>query len=303
VGEFLSHYLKNLSFVPQVTGVSVYEKVKALEPGGVLLLENLRRDAGEMNNDPAFAKTLASYADYFVQDAFDVCHRMHTSLVGVPKILPSYAGLLLEREVEHLTKALSPVSPSLVIFGGAKFATKIPALHALLPLYDRVFVGGAVLHDLLLARGYEIGKSLSSHNKDAFQEMKDNPKIVIPEDVVVVGHEGRAVRKVDEVLKDDVILDAGPRTLLTLSKDVLAAKAVLWNGPLGNYERGFDAGDKTILSALVKSRAFSIVGGGDTVASIEHMDLENKLSFVSTGGGAMLEFLAKRTLPGIAALG
>jgi phosphoglycerate kinase len=301
VASFLTHTFPKLSFVPTNTGSTVYDAVRNMDPGDIILLENLRRNRGEVHNDSTFTREL-SYADFFVQDAFDACHRSHASIIGVPKLLPSYAGLLLEQEITHLNGALSPKSLSLVIFGGAKFSTKIPALKALLPLYDRVFVGGAILHDLLLSRGFCIGKSLTSGNIDAVSDVKDNQKILIPRDVVVIGKDGKAVRTLENIEDDDIILDAGPETLTMLEQEIMNAKTVLWNGPLGNYERGFDEGDKAIIRALAKSNTCSIVGGGDTVASIEDMNLEQAISFISTGGGAMLEFLAKRTLPGINAL-
>ena len=301
--EVLKEFIPKILFASSLNRISVPEQIRSMNPGDVLVLENLRKDMRETGNDVSYAEQLASYADFFVQDSFDACHRNHTSIVGVPKILPSYAGLSLMREIEHLSKARNPKSPSLAIFGGAKFATKIPTLKVLLPVYDTVFVGGAILHDIMYAKGFEIGKSLSSRSVDGVKEIINHPHLLLPIDVVANSGDGKRVCGIKEVQSHETIVDAGPETILFLEKKVSGAKTVLWNGPLGNYEQGFDAGDKSIIKSLARTKTFSVVGGGDTVASIEDMNLEDKISFISTGGGAMLQFLAEGTLPGIEALG
>lgn len=289
VAEALCALTNGVSFFDETIGVRAREAVRGLAPGNILVLENLRRNKGERMNDRAFAKELASLADIFVQDCFDTCHRLHASIIGVPEILPSYAGLLLEEEIRELSRALVPKKPSLAVIGGAKFSTKEPVLNALLKTYDRVFVGGALANDFLKAAGRKVGKSLVSEaDKGRIKKILMNPRLVMPEDSIVVG---------------EMILDHGPKTVVLLSELAKKAKTILWNGPLGKYEDGFVGATNSFASAVAESLARSVVGGGDTVAAIEGLGLLPRFSFVSTGGGAMLQFLAKGTLPGIQALG
>ncbi|MFA7310016.1 MAG: phosphoglycerate kinase, partial [Candidatus Paceibacterota bacterium] len=247
---------------------------------------------------------LADLADVFVEDSFDVCHRAHASVVGVPEFLPSYAGLLVEEEVNELSKALFPKGPSLAIIGGAKFSTKEPVLKKLLVSYDRVYVGGALANDFAEAQGFPVGKSLVSRADRAELKMLiANRKLALPLDYVVALHGGdaRAGRVADprDVAADEAILDNGPKSIAMLSERAQKAKTILWNGPLGNYENGFTEGTESLARAIAASSAHSIVGGGDTVAAIEKLGVSSRFSFISTGGGAMLDFLAKGTLPGI----
>lgn len=305
----LQKMIPGIIFSPETTGVNARSAVRELPPGGVLLLENLRRNIGEKNNDPAFAASLAELADVFVEDSFDVCHRAHASVVGVPKLLPSYAGLQVVREVEELTKALSPKSPSIAIIGGAKFVTKEPVLSKLLKTYDKIFVGGALANDFIQRQGYPIGASLVS--KDANGEDLDallkNPKLMLPLDEVVAApgtpKVSRKIVGLTDVEKDLAVLDDGPKTIASLSDFIKTAKTVLWNGPLGNYENGFVEGTEELAHVIASTNAYSILGGGDTVAAVENAHLSGHFSFISTGGGAMLDFLATGTLPGISALG
>jgi 3-phosphoglycerate kinase len=291
----------------------------------VLVLENLRRSKGEVQNDPAFARELATLADIFVQDSFDTCHRMHASIISVPKLLPSYAGLLLEEEVKELSQALNPKHPALAVIGGAKFSTKEDVLEALLKMYDQVFVGGALADDFLKASGQEIGKSLvSDASEPILKDLLANPKLVLPVDSLVVPesslnapHQAQAevrrhtfgvsvasrIAPVGQVQPDEVIIDHGPGTDILLGNLAARSKSILWNGPLGKYEDGFVGATDSFARAVAASGAHSVVGGGDTIASIEGLGLLPKFSFVSTGGGSMLDFLAKGTLPGIDALG
>lgn len=289
VAKVLATMLPQVTFFPETIGPKVRDAIRKMMPGDILVLENLRRNRGEVMNDPEFAKELAALADVFVEDSFDTCHRTHASIVGVPKILPSYAGLIVEAEVRELTAALTPLSPSLAVIGGAKFATKEPILEKLLATYDKVFVGGALANDFLLAQGREVGKSLVS-NADpvAIKKLMENPKLIIP---------------IDTVEEDEKILDIGPGSIALLAHLVAGSKQVLWNGPLGNYENGFSGGTNALAQTIADSGAYSVVGGGDTVAAIQSLNVLERISFVSTGGGAMIEFLAKGTLPGIQALG
>ncbi len=289
VAKALGMLTSGVSFFGETIGVRARAAVRDLSPGNILVMENLRRHKGERANDRLFAEELAALADVFVEDCFDTCHRSHASIIGVPKILPSYAGLLLEEEVRELTRALAPARPSFAVIGGAKFNTKEAVLTALLKTYDQVFVGGALANDFLKASGQSVGKSLVSEtaNEIGIKKLLANPKLILPIDSVVV---------------NDAILDHGPKTRELLAQYADKAKTILWNGPLGKYEDGFIDTTNSFAHAVANSSARSVVGGGDTVAAIENLGLLPRFSFVSTGGGAMLNFLADGTLPGIDAL-
>jgi phosphoglycerate kinase len=312
VAEALSSLIPGVSFFGETVGPRVRAAVHDVPAGGILVLENLRRDQGEVKNSRAFAEELAGLADVFVEDSFDTCHRSHASIVGVPALLPSYAGLLLEEEVLELTRALTPARESLAVIGGAKFSTKEAVLEKLLTTYEHVFVGGALANDFLKASGYEVGKSLVSDGDVApIKALLKNPRLVIPIDNIVVpsdkkdspdAHAHARVAQNGDVGENDIILDHGPGTTALLAKFATEAKAVLWNGPLGYYENGFIDSTTGLAHAIAASNAHSVVGGGDTIAAIEGLGLLPRFSFVSTGGGAMLDFLAQGTLPGIGAL-
>ena len=294
----------DMQFSSECVGAEIRKISKTLPSGGLLLLENLRRKKGEQENDRLFAKDLASCADYFVQDAFDACHRPHASIIGVPAFLPSYGGLQLEAEIKGLSRALSPSAPSLAIIGGAKIITKAPLIRKLFDRYDTVFVGGAIVHDIFLSLGYQIGRSLSTGNVSAIADIAHHPRLLVPCDVLVEDSSGAwRITRPDLLTKDDSILDAGPETISMLSDLSLRSKMILWNGPLGNYERGCKTATEDLARAVAQSPGESVVGGGDTVASIEALHLHQHFTFVSTGGGAMLDFLTAGTLPGIEALG
>lgn len=313
VADALGTLIPNVTFFGETIGAGAREAVHNLLPGHILVLENLRRNGGEVKNDRTFALELAKLADVFVEDSFDTCHRLHASIVGVPKLLPSYAGLVLEEEVNELTQALTPSKESLAIIGGAKFNTKEAVLQKLLESYAHVFVGGALANDFLKASGFAVGKSLISDGDDLkIKALLKNPRLVIPIDNVVVpsakkdspdAHQHARVVANADVGPDDVILDHGPGTTALLAKLATEAKSVLWNGPLGYYENGFIDSTTGLARGIAASSAHSVVGGGDTIAAIEGLGLLQRFSFVSTGGGAMLDFLAQGTLPGITVLG
>ncbi|MFZ1075630.1 MAG: phosphoglycerate kinase [Minisyncoccia bacterium] len=312
VAEALGNIVPNVSFFGETVGERARAAVRDLPAGHVLVLENLRRNAGEKNNDKDFARELAALGDAFVEDSFDTCHRMHASIVGVPQFLPSYAGLLLEEEIRQLTQALAPEHPALAVIGGAKFGTKEAVLTSMLNSYDHVFVGGALANDFLKAAGHPVGQSLVSDGDDAeIKKLIANPRIVLPVDSYVVpkaaldtpdAHGKARIVPVQDVRDDEVICDHGPGTAALLSHLAHDAKSVLWNGPLGLYEKGFVDTTEELARAVADSGAHSVVGGGDTIAAIEDLGLLPRFSFVSSGGGAMLDFLAKGTLPGIEAL-
>ena len=289
VAEAFGKLISGVSFFGETVGARARAAIRDLVPGNILILENLRRNAGEKKNDRAFAKELAELGDIFVEDSFDTCHRMHASIVGVPQILPSYAGFLLEEEVRELGAALEPKHPALAVIGGAKFSTKEPVLEKLLGIYDHVFVGGALANDFLKASGQDVGDSLvSDTNPNVIKKILAHPKLVLP---------------IDFVIKKEMILDSGAGTSALLNDLAKKAKTIIWNGPLGNYENGFVDATNAFAESVANSSAHSIIGGGDTIAAIENLRLMEHFSFVSTGGGAMLDFLVRGTLPGIEALG
>lgn len=255
----------------------------------VTFFENIRKFPGEIKNDQIFAKKLSTMGDIYVNDAFSVSHRKHASVVGLPKYLPSFAGLQLQEEVENLSHAFKKTKhPFLFILGGAKFSTKMPLIKKYLKLADQVFVGGALANDFLKAKGYEVGQSLTSDTNFGIKELLKNKKLILPTDFIK---------------RDGVILDIGKESVESLASLIKKSKLILWNGPLGKYEDGGAGATKKILKLVADSKAETIIGGGDTVALISKMKMEKNFSFVSTGGGATLDFLASGTLPGIKVLG
>lgn len=292
----------DVSYVPAIVGTQVEDALTGLENGKVILLENLRSHEGEVVNDPEFARTLASYGDIYVNDAFADSHREHASIVGIPKHCEGYFGLTFIEEYEELSKARMPEQPSLCILGGAKFETKQPLVEKFIEKYDHVFIGGALANDFFHAKGYEVGTSLVSDFDLADSPLLMHKKILLPVDVAVNGADGMRVTTPHDVKGDEAIVDAGPETMEMLKKYTSDAKTILWNGPLGSYENGFSAYTIQCAELIAESDAFSIVGGGDTVAAIESLAMNDTVGFLSTAGGAMLSFLEKGTLPGIEAI-
>jgi len=314
VAAALAALIPGVSFFPETIGERVRAAIRKLSPGQILVLENLRRDTGEQKNEPSFARELAALADVFVEDSFDTCHRSHASIVGVPKLLPSYAGLLVEEEVKELSQALTPKHPALAVISGAKFSTKEAVISTLMETYDHIFVGGALASDFLKVAGQEVGKSLvpaDTANENGIKKLLSSPKLVLPVDSLVIPVSAmdttnmRAKGRIapsGQIRPDEVIMDHGPGTMALLDDLARKAKTILWNGPLGNYENGFVDATNAFARFAASSHAHSIVGGGDTIAAIEGLGSLSRFSFVSTGGGAMLDFLAQGTLPGIEAL-
>jgi phosphoglycerate kinase len=289
-------------FVSDIIGAQAQTAVSELKNGEILLLENLRKHLEEQKNDQEFAKKLAGLGEIYVNDAFSVAHRKHASIVGVPQYLPHYAGILFVTEVAELSRAAKPEAPAFLIIGGAKFETKKPLIRKYLSVYDKIFVCGAVANDFFKAKGYEVGKSLVSENIEDIEELLDNGKILLPVDIVVQTVEGVVVKSPGEVEKDDVIVDAGPKTMEFVREEIEKSKFVLWNGPLGNYELGHKENTELLARMIAQRGVPAVVGGGDTIAAISGLSLENKFTFISTGGGAMLEFLIEGTLPAIEVL-
>lgn len=290
-----------LAFSEDIAGPSARKAADALQDGQALMLENVRLNAGEESNDEQFAREMASLGDIYVNDAFDVAHRNHTGVVGIPKFLPSYAGLQFMAEVDGLTPALTPQSPSLAVIGGAKFSTKSALIHTLLNKYDKLFIGGAIVNDFFKAKGLEVGKSLVS-DPERVRPLLNNSKIILATDVVVENPNGREVRDITDVHENDTIFDIGPKSISALASVIEKSKTVLWNGPMGNFEKGFVEQTDELARLIANANGQTIVGGGDTLASIQNLGIMDKFTFVSTAGGAMLDFLANGTLPGITAL-
>lgn len=298
--------LGNVTFIPDLVGAAARGAVRAMRNGDVVCLENLRREMGEAENEVFFARSLASLADLYVDDAFAAAHREHASIVGVPKLLPSFAGLLFKEEIEKLSAARTPHSPSLAILGGAKFETKVPLIKLLLERYDHLFIAGALANDIFRARGYETGRSLTSHDLPG-SEILEHAHFLAPVDVTTEKPDGSArVKNPANVEKDEIIVDIGPDSVALLSPLIASAQCILWNGPTGIYERGYNLYTTQIAELIAARRIESsvVIGGGDTIAALEETAVpKESLGFLSTGGGAMLEYLLRGTLPGIEALG
>lgn len=303
VVQYLSKKM-NVGFVPDFRTEQARMVVDGLPEGGVVVFENLRLDDRETENDQEFAKYLASFGDVYVNDAFAVSHRAHASVVGITKYLPSYIGLLISDEIKNLSLALEPKHPFLFILGGAKFDTKMPLMKKFMKIADHVFVGGILANDFFHDVGLEVGKSVVDTYNFKLTPLLKKGKIILPSDVVVKNSDSNktAIKNIDNVSSADTIVDVGPETIKNLAQILKKTKLVVWNGPLGYYEGGFDKGTISLLNEIAESKAISIIGGGDTAVIVEKLGLNNKLSFVSTGGGATLDYLADGKLVGIDAV-
>lgn len=265
--------------------------------------ENLRFDPREEANDPEFAKELANLGDVFVNEAFADSHRQHASIVAIPRLLPSFAGLRFEEEVARLRDALTPPKGSVAIIGGAKFETKEPLITKLLDLYETVLLGGALGNDVIKARGLPFGASLVS-TLPVPTEIASNNRLLVPTDAIFHEVTSNAERSglVVDIRANESVIDIGPQTAKQWGDLVTTAPFVLWNGPLGVYEQGYSDGTDAVAKALAAGGAKAVVGGGDTAAALEKQPFDPAKVFVSTGGGAMLDFLTHGTLPAIEAL-
>lgn len=300
VSEYLRNYFP-LKFVEDV--YKAKEVVDSMDDTEVVLFENLRKWDGEESNDPSFAKHLASFGDLYINEAFAASHREHASIVGIPKYLPSEAGDLLKKEQEELSKAFNPEHPFIFVLGGVKFSTKMPLIKKFLKRADSVYVVGALMNDIYKAQGLEVGKSVVDDSFDPDMSIVDDPNFYLPTDLVVEEADKNVeIKKPNEVLPTDIIMDIGPESLEAIHEDILNCKFVLWNGPLGNYEKGYGEGTKELAHRISESGKDSVIGGGDTISVVSKLNLLDTFSFVSTAGGAMLDFLANETLPGIEAL-
>lgn len=303
-----------VALLPDCVGPEVEESVRQLEPGDVALLENLRFHPEEEANDAAFARKLSALGDVYINDAFGAAHRAHASTEGVTQYLPAAAGLLMERELKALGRALSaPERPFVTILGGAKVSDKIAAIENLLDKLDTLIIGGGMANTFLAATGHPVGKSLVEPSLIPLaRELLERGRtkgvtIALPTDVVVAtdmsGHAPTQVVAVDAVPENTGIFDIGPATARHFSELIEPAKTVIWNGPMGVFEVApFATGTRAVAMAVAACEGFTVVGGGDSVAAIEQLGLGGQMSHVSTGGGASLEFLEGRELPGVAAL-
>ncbi|MFC1801939.1 phosphoglycerate kinase [Patescibacteria group bacterium] len=291
------------SFVEDdIWGGEVEQAIARMNDSDILVLENIRRYEEEFKNDVSFSERLASLGDIYVNEAFSVSHRSHSSVVGLPKIIPSYSGILFEEEVKSLSKVFEAPKPFLLILGGNKLETKLPLIKRFLDIADYIYIGGAPANNFFKQKGWNVGQSLHSEKTFGLDELMDNEKVILPTDVTVKNLQGSFIKKTNKVLDEDNILDLGPESFEKIKDLIKESRFVLWNGPVGDYKNGFGKYTIEIAKEIAESEIYSVVGGGDTVASISELGLSDKFSFISTGGGAMLEFLVNKTLVGIEAL-
>lgn len=315
VAKRLSELLgKEVLFAPDCVGEEAAAMAKALKPGQILLLENLRYHKEEEKNDPEFSRQLASLAEVAVNDAFGVSHRAHASVEGITKYIPTVAGFLLEKEILFLGQAVNdPVRPFVAIIGGAKVSDKIGVIENLLTKVDRLIIGGGMANTFLAAKGFATGKSLVEEDKlELARELMAKAKtagkeLLLPVDVTIADRfAADAANKVvaaDAIEGDWMALDIGPVTSKAYAEALRDAKTVVWNGPMGVFEMDvFAKGTEAVAKAVAASGAKSIVGGGDSIAALEKLGLAREITHISTGGGASLEFLEGKVLPGVAAL-
>ena len=287
---------------------------KSMSDDEIVILENLRFSPGEKENDRDFSKSLASLADIYVDDAFGAAHRAHASVVGIPEFLPAVSGLLMEKEVETLTALLeSPQRPFLTILGGSKVSDKIKVIKNLMEKVDSLILGGGMTYTFLKAQGYEIGKSICENDQlDYARDMielakKNDVNFLLPVDITIAPefdkNSEKKVVSIDSIPAGWMGLDIGIRSIEIFKKEIQNASTIFWNGPVGVFEwEKFSSGTKNIALAIAESNAVTVVGGGDTVAAIKKYDVSDKISHISSGGGASMELLEGKLLPGIEAL-
>jgi phosphoglycerate kinase len=306
MGELLG---VEVPLAPRVVGAAVEPLVASLEPGDVVMLENLRFEPGETADDPAFCTNLCELADVYVNEAFGASHRAHASIVGPPRVLPSAGGRLLFREVETLSRLLEGNErPFVAVLGGAKVSDKLGVIDALLKRCDAILVGGAMMFTFLLAQGHPVGDSLVEPEMvDECRRLLDTGRVRIPTDVVVAAEiaddAAASVVAADAMPAGQKGLDIGPETADAFAREIDTAALLLWNGPMGVFEVApFAAGTQVVAEAVARCRGFTVVGGGDSAAAVRRFGLADRIDHVSTGGGASLEFIEQGDLPGLRAL-
>ena len=314
VAKRLSELLgREVIFAKDIIGDDAKAKAAALQPGQIMLLENLRFDKREEKNDPEFAKELASMAELYVSDAFGTVHRAHASTAGVAAYLPAVSGFLIGKELDIMGKALDdPKRPFVAVLGGAKVSDKINVINNLLEKADVIIIGGGMAYTFKKAQGYTIGKSLLEEDKlDYAKEMMAKAqakgvKFLLPEDNLCAAEfsaDAKPMLAEGNIPEDLMGMDIGPKTIAAFSGAVKGAGTVVWNGPMGVFEfPAFAEGTKAMAKALAESGAITIVGGGDSAAAVEQLGYADKMTHISTGGGASLEFLEGKELPGVACL-
>ncbi len=305
---------KPVKMLKDCVGAEVKKEVSAMQPGEVVMLENLRFYKEEEKNNPEFAKALASLGDIFVNDAFGTAHRAHASTEGVTHYLESVAGFLVQKEIEYFDQVLKkPKRPFIFILGGAKVSDKIPVIENMLERADTILIGGAMAYTFMKVKGYQIGSSrLEQESMPIVEKILEKAKsrgveIVLPLDHVVTDDIEKAlnvkVTSAESIEQGFMGVDIGPKTIRSFCDKISQAKTIVWNGPLGIFENDkFSRGSQEIAKAIASSKATSVIGGGDTAACVAKFSLEDKMSHISTGGGASLEYLEGKVLPGIAAL-
>jgi len=307
IAEHLSSLLKKeVVFIDDCIGDKVRKTIELNENKKIFLLENLRFYEGEEKNDESFAKELAKLADVYVNDAFGVCHRLNASVAAITKFLPSYAGLLLEKETNNLLRLKAKVErPFVVVLGGAKISTKLPVLKNFLEIADCILLGGGLANTVCQAWGFSVGKSLVE--KEMLKEAKElgsgKAELILPGDFVVAfsfNDKKGMIREIGEVKDNEIIVDIGPIATKFFVNTIKNAKTILWNGPMGYFEnKEFKKGTEKIAKAIAQNKNFTVIGGGETLVIAEDLKLLDKYSFVSTGGGAMLSFLSDENLPSL----
>lgn len=315
VGERLSEFLgKNVQKLDESIGETVEKAVEAMQDGDVILLENVRFHKGEEKNDPALAESFAKLADVYVNDAFGAAHRAHASTEGIAKYLPAVSGLLMEKELDVLGKALSnPERPFTAIIGGAKVKDKIGVIENLLEKVDHLIIGGGLSYTFIKAQGYEIGTSLLEEDKielaKSFIEKaaEKGVKLHMPVDAVVANEFSKdaetKVVDIDQIPSDWMGLDIGPKTVEEYADVIKNSKLIMWNGPMGVFEMDkFANGTKGVAKAMAETNGYTIIGGGDSAAAVEKFHVADQMDHISTGGGASLEFMEGKELPGVVAL-
>lgn len=307
---------KKVAFIPDCIGDKVKKEVSGMKPGQIILLENLRFHKEEEQNDKVFARQLADLADIYINNAFAVSHRDHASVSAIKKYLPAYAGLLIEEELVNINRAIKPVKPLVVVIGGAKISTKLPIISKFIKNAQHILVGGAIANDFLKNLGYEVGKSLTGNDRKMGKKLMrlyekfGNKKIILPLDFLVSvkkdGQGSLAVKSINKILKKDYIYDIGPKTILFYSKYLKQAETIIWNGPMGLFENEkFKTGTLSIARVIAShssGKAFGIVGGGETIEALKITKMTGYVDWVSTGGGAMLEYLSGQKMPGLKGL-
>ncbi|WP_175557099.1 phosphoglycerate kinase [Planococcus glaciei] len=314
-GAKLSELLhKEVKSLDESIGPKVEQEIASMNDGDIVLLENVRFHPGEEKNDEELAKAFASLADVFVNDAFGAAHRAHASTAGIAKHLPSVSGLLLEKELDVLGKALSdPERPFTAIIGGAKVKDKIGVIDHLLDKVDNLLIGGGLSYTFTKAQGHEIGTSLLEEDKIELAQSfikkaeEKGVKLYLPVDVVVTKEFSNdtetKVVPISEIPSDWMGLDIGPKTVELYSDVILNSKLIIWNGPMGVFEMSsFENGTKSVAQAMAKTEAYTVIGGGDSAAAVEQFGVADQMDHISTGGGASLEFMEGKELPGVTAL-